>query len=335
MKKIFTNLLFIAFSTSMVFAQQANNTISQTKWLEQALNWKANSINLDQSKVKNGTTTTNGTLKTSMLTYYTVDYKDVAVSQGYLPKNYVCLIFPDTSAIWERNDTTFGEYGKNRFGSIYPYSWINGSFGFSDVFTPGTQLISKKYTPGSGTIQFSPTNPTVVDSVSFFYLYNRARAYPTTVDTLIVYLVDNANIQTLPTGGGFPATGDPDYNAVRIGNYDYATNSPASFFKTDTILLSVLDSSDAGYFNFMTLSVDSHIIVPGGSMGIAWKYLPGRAINEGDTIVDMDNRTAKSDQSIFGVATWFEDGTALTPQPLATSGLESPVGNMAGWLSPQ
>ena len=239
MKKIFTNLLFIAFSTSMVFAQQANNAISQTKWFEQALNWKTNSISLDQSKVKNGTTTTNGTLKTSMLTYYTVNYRDVVASQGYSPENYTSLIFPDTSAIWERDDTIFGEYGKNTFGSMYPYSWLNGSFGFSDVFTPGTQLISKEYTSGSGTIQFSPTTATVVDSVGFFYLYKRAKAYIATVDTLIVYLVDNANINTATLIGDWPFAGAPEYNLVRIGNYDYATNSPTSFFKSDTILLSV------------------------------------------------------------------------------------------------
>lgn len=194
----------------------------------------------------------------------------IASEQGLVPALYYAALFPDSDAI---------------------ICTLPGPCGRSVVHLMGTVL-----DPSSADMQYylqyswSKTDPYWVDSLAIYYNYLR-NSDPSVVDTLLVYLVNNDSVSTLPVHYYTGFSANYGYDTVRFALIRYdstGTNRPDPFPSSVMEVIKVpLTDADIGIpgVNIKTKTIyANHFPVAGGGLvGAVFGFKPGYSYALSDT----------------------------------------------------
>lgn len=216
-------------------------------------------------------------LRDASLTYYWINFNDAIDYQfnGGTLENLAIM------PLWQ--DSTVKVVGNDGTGEYEFYWWIHS---YASMLDPTSIYISdwvdNNYTMiGSASDWFNKDHAFVVDTIRFYYYYDRFDFSVT--DTLKVWVMGPGS-----TAQTFGTLSDPPYNAAYI-KYLNEENRPNG---TSTPYTFLLDDDDTASYILRNIDIPVSIEIPkiitgyGNKISLAWSFATGQEYAFGDTLID-------------------------------------------------
>lgn len=225
-----------------------------------------------------------------------ISFIDAVEAAGSAPRLVTALLWPDSLPVIEDADGNF-------------HWFIHALTQHTD---PNSILLDGLY--GTSGVGFSNGNQYDVDSMAFYYLYERVSA-PSVIDTLRIYIYGENNINE-QTFNDWPSAGES--TDVAWAEYSNANFRPAtSIIEQYEILLGPADTSTA-FIALQVLALD-HRLSANRKIGAAFHYVPGQTATLGEvlfsnvtlgpgTLNNFDLITFEEDEDQFPISTVTDEG---------------------------